>query len=203
MKNFFNTKSEIVARNLLGLIIVRKIKNIKLKAKIVETEAYFDENDPASRARQNGDLRNTMLMPPGTILVYGVHNNWLVNFVAEKKNKAGAVLIRAVEPINFNKKCNGPGLLTRALKIDKAFHKKDILSNKEFWIEDFNDNKKDIDNNLDSNQQAKKDSHHKNNSLLTNKKNFEITKSFRIGVKKDLPRKLRFYIKDNKFISRK
>ena len=82
-KNFFNRKADVVARDLLGKFIVRNINGKELKAKIVETEAYFDENDPASRACQNGDLRETMMMEPGTILVYGVHNNWLINFVTE------------------------------------------------------------------------------------------------------------------------
>ena len=61
-----------------------------MKAKIVETEAYYDEKDPASRACQNGDLRETMLMEAGTILVYGVHNSWLINFVTGKKGEAAA-----------------------------------------------------------------------------------------------------------------
>ena len=171
-KNFFLRDAEIVARELLGKILVRKINNKILKAKIVETEAYYDERDPASRARQNGDLRETMLDKEGTILVYGIHNNWLINFVTNEKGKAQAVLLRALEPLNFKGKTNGPGLLTKALKINKKFHKKNICENEELWIED-------------------------------NKEDFEIEEAFRIGVKIDLPEKLRFYIKGNKFISRK
>ncbi|MCX8159174.1 MAG: DNA-3-methyladenine glycosylase [Candidatus Pacearchaeota archaeon] len=164
-----NTKQ--CAKHLLGKIICRKTKNKILKAKIVETEAYFDNKDPASRACQNGDLKKTMEMEAGTILVYGVHNNWLLNIITEKKGTPGAVLIRAVEPINFKSKTNGPGLLTKAMKIDKFFHKKNIFSQKDIWIEE-------------------------------NKENFEIIESYRIGVKKDLPEKLRFYIKDNKYVSK-
>jgi len=171
-KTFFLRDAEIVAKELLGKILVRKINNKILKAKIVETEAYYDENDPASRARQNGDLRETMKDEEGTILVYGVHNNWLINFVTNKKGKAEAVLLRALEPLNFNKYTRGPGLLTKALKINKGFHKKNICENKDIWLEG-------------------------------NKKTFEIENTFRIGVKKDLPEKLRFYIKGNTFISRK
>ena len=94
-KGFFNRSAEKVARKLLGKVLVRKTNGIEKRARIVETEAYFDERDPASRARQNGDLKETMKMEAGTILVYGVHNNWLVNIVTEKKGKASAVLIRA------------------------------------------------------------------------------------------------------------
>jgi len=168
----FNQNAERVARSLLGSVVVRTIGNNKLVARIVETEAYFGSEDPASRACQNGDLRATMKMNAGTILVYGVHNNWLLNIVTGKKGKAEAVLIRAVEPLNFSGRCSGPGLLTGALKIDKNFHKKNILKNKELKI-------------------------------LRKNQDFEIKKSFRIGVREDLSRPLRFYIKDNKFVSRK
>jgi DNA-3-methyladenine glycosylase len=173
-RDFFSRNAGQVAKDLLGKILVRKIGNKELKAKIIETEAYFDENDPGSRARQNGDLRETMLMSPGTILVYGVHNNWLMNFVTNKNGKAEAVLIRALEPLNFNSNCSGPGLLTKTLFIDKSFHKKNIFDQEGLFLED---NKED--------------------------KGIKIIKSFRIGLKKYLPEKLRFYIKENKFVSKK
>jgi len=176
-KEFFNRDAEIVARELLGKVLIRNINNKILKARIVETEAYYDEEDPASRACQNGDLRETMLMDAGTILVYGVHNSWLINFVTGNKGEASAVLVRALEPLNFEEKCSGPGLLTRALLMDKSFHKKSIIGNDELFI---------IDNNE-----------------ANIAKDFEITESFRIGVRKDLSKKLRFYIKDNKWVSRK
>ncbi len=173
-KNFFLRNVRIVARDLLGKILVRNINNEILKAKIVETEAYFGSEDPASRAVKNGDLRDTMLMKPDTILVYGVHNQWLFNIVTGKKGKAEAVLIRAIEPLNFEAKTSGPGLLTRTLKINKRFHKKDIINNKELWLEN-----------------------------IKEKNKYKIISSKRIGVKKDLNENLRFYIKGNKFISRK
>ncbi|MDP3027153.1 MAG: DNA-3-methyladenine glycosylase [Nanoarchaeota archaeon] len=170
---FFNRDAEIVARELLGKILVRNINGKEKKARIVETEAYYDEKDPASRACKNGDLKETMKMDAGTILVYGVHNNWLINFVTGKEGEAAAVLIRALEPINFKSNCSGPGLLTKSLGIDKSLHKKHIFDNKGY---------------LD---------------LTEGDNNHEVAEAFRIGVKKDLPRKLRFYIKDNKFVSRR
>ena len=101
-RKFFSRRADVVAKELLGKVVARRLKNGKiLRARIVETEAYFDEKDPASRAVQNGDLRKTMEMAPGTILVYGVHNNWLVNFVTGREGNASAVLIRAIEPLNF------------------------------------------------------------------------------------------------------
>lgn len=172
-KNFFSRNADIVAKDLLGKVIFRKINGKKLKARIVETEAYFGKEDPASRACKNGDLRKTMEMPAGTILVYGVHNNWLINFVTGKEKEASAVLIRALEPLNFDLNCSGPGLLTKSLNINKKFHKKNLFENKQIGIED------------------------------NFRKNLEIISSFRVGIKKDLPEKLRFYIKHNKYISRK
>lgn len=172
-REFFERDAEEVARDLLGKILIRKINNKKLKAKIVEIEAYFDEKDPASRACKNGDLKETMKMKGGTILVYGVHNCWLINIVTGKENEAEAVLLRALEPINFSANTKGPGLLTKALKINKSFHKKEI-PNKELWLEESD-----------------------------NKEKFEIIASERIGVKKDLFKNLRFYIKGNKFVSKK
>jgi DNA-3-methyladenine glycosylase len=175
-KGFFKKEAKIVAEGLLGKFLVRKINGKELKARIVETEAYYGPKDPASRARQNGDLKKTMEMKPGTILVYGVHNNWLINFVNNDEGKAEAVLIRALEPINFNENCSGPGLLTKALKIDKSFHKKNICDCSEIYLMENGDKAKGIN---------------------------KIIKSNRIGVKKDLDTPLRFYIKDNKYISRK
>ncbi|MFH1801747.1 MAG: DNA-3-methyladenine glycosylase [archaeon] len=173
-KDFFNRSADAVARELLGKILVKKINGKEMRARIVETEAYFDGNDPASRARQNGDLKKTMQMPAGTILVYGIHNSWMLNIVTDSEDVAGAVLIRALEPLNFSRNCSGPGLLTKSLEINKDFHKKEI-SNREIWIE--------------------KDFFEKNN--------FETAESFRIGVRNDLKEKMRFYIKGNFFVSRR
>lgn len=171
-EDFFSDNADDVAKKLLGKILVRKINGKNLKAMIVETEAYFDEKDPASRAVQNGDLRKTMEMKPGTILVYGVHNNWLINFVTNLEKKAEAVLIRALEPINFRGNTKGPGLLTKSLRIDKKFHKGNVGASKEIWLEE-------------------------------NPKSYDFEKGFRIGIKKDLPKKMRFFIKNNPYVSRK
>ncbi len=170
-RKFYARKAEIVSKDLLGKILMRKYKGKILKAKIVETEAYYGREDPASRACKNGDIRETMLARPGTILVYGVHNNWLINIVTGKKEKAEAVLLRAIEPINFHADMRGPGKLTKAMHIEKKFHNKDITNCKELLITE-------------------------------GKKPRKIVSSHRIGIKKDLPKNLRFYIEKNKFVSK-
>jgi len=169
-KQFFLQDAEILAKELLGCVLVRNVGDKSYRARIIETEAYYGSEDPASRACQNGDLRETMKMEGGTILVYGIHHQWLLNFVNNKQGIAQAVLIRALEPLNFNLRCNGPGLLTKAMQIDKSFHKQSIIRNKELKLE-----KKYGD--------------------------FEIKESFRIGVTRDLPKKLRFYIRGNQGVS--
>ena len=170
-KHFFNRNADLVAKELLGKILIVKINEKEFSSKIIETEAYFDEKDPASRACHNGDLRKTMMMEGGTILIYGIHNNWMFNIVSGKKEKAEAVLIRALEPLNFKGRCNGPGLLTKSLMIYKKFHKKNIINNEII-------------------------------SIMDNEEIFEIEESYRIGVRKDLKKKMRFYVKGNKFVSR-
>ncbi len=161
----FSDKAEIVAKDLLGKIISFGGK----KGRIVETEAYYNEEDPASRACQNGDLRKTMLMGPGTVLVYGVHNNWLLNIVTGREGEAEAVLIRALEPVNFDLDCSGPGKLTKSLGIYKEFHKGRI--GKEIKI-------------------------------IGGGGDFEIMESKRVGVREDLGKNLRFFIKNNNYVSR-
>ncbi len=172
-KHFFNRPADVVAKDLLGKILVRKIGKKLLKAKIVETEAYFSEEDPASWAKLGKRKDNVhMWSEGGTILVKNVHMYLMLNFVVGKKGEAGAVLIRALEPINFEGRCSGPGLLSREMKIDKSFNGKNIFEMKEIFIED------DLEK-------------------------VKVEKSFRVGVRNDLEEHFRFYIKGNNCVSGK
>lgn len=172
-KSFFERNAEVVAREILGKILVRTIEGKILRARIVETEAYFGEDDPASRASKGKNKISEMMRESsGKILIYNVHMHKMLNFVTDKKGVASAVLIRAVEPLNFDLRCSGPGLLTNNLKIDKKIHGKNIFDLNNLRLED-------------------------------SEGKFEIIEKFRIGVTKDLDIPLRFYIKGNKFISRK
>ncbi|MCD6447584.1 MAG: DNA-3-methyladenine glycosylase, partial [Thermoplasmata archaeon] len=71
-KKFYNRDAAIVARELLGCIIVKRDEEAILKGKIVETEAYYGLSDPASRAR---DRKIGMIMnsQPGIAFIYMVH----------------------------------------------------------------------------------------------------------------------------------
>ncbi|MEM5791011.1 MAG: DNA-3-methyladenine glycosylase, partial [Candidatus Aenigmatarchaeota archaeon] len=101
-RRFYERDTAKVAKDLLGKILIRKINSKFLKGKIVETEAYYGKEDPASRACLGSPKYCVELLysKPGKALIYMVHGNWLFNVVAHEKSKAGAVLIRAIEPLN-------------------------------------------------------------------------------------------------------
>ncbi|KHO55585.1 MAG: DNA-3-methyladenine glycosylase [archaeon GW2011_AR19] len=174
-KKFFSKPADFVAKFLLGKVLCREMGKRILKARIVETEAYFGEDDPASWARYGKRKSNILMWDfPGKILIKNVHKYKMLNFITGKKGEASAILIRALEPLNFRARCSGPGLITECLKINKAFNGQEIIKNKKIWIEESN-----------------------------KKEKLEIFRDFRVGVKNDLKKKLRFYIKGNKYVSRK
>ena len=149
-KQFYEQPTLDLAEQLLGKIFVRTLPgNIQLKAKIVETEAYFGQHDEACHAWRGITPRNQiMFQMPGTMYVYfsyGCH--YLLNIVSEPVNCAGAVLIRAMEPVEgtsfmeehrgtriITNLMSGPGKLTRALAIDCSANGKDLFS-EEFFLE--------------------------------------------------------------------
>ncbi|MCW1307476.1 MAG: DNA-3-methyladenine glycosylase [Candidatus Nanoarchaeia archaeon] len=182
-KEFFLRSPEIVAKQLLGKLLVRKLGSKLLIGKIVETEAYFGREDPASRASLGWPRYCVELLygEVGRALVYMVHGNWLLNVVAHETNGAGAVLIRAMEPlVGFSdevremKLTSGPGRLSKVLHIDKRFNGMSLinLKNELLLCHEFQRNQR-----------------------------FKIRASHRIGVSKDLKKKLRFFIDGNEFVS--
>ncbi|MCX8193953.1 MAG: DNA-3-methyladenine glycosylase [Candidatus Pacearchaeota archaeon] len=176
-EKFFNRKAEIVAKELLGKIFVRNINNLELKSRIVETEAYYGAKDPASRAFKKSKMSMPMFAKPGTLFIYNVHKYWMFNIVTEREGKAGAVLIRALEPLNFKANLSGPGKLTTELKICKEkYNNKHLTEIEDIKILDLNSS--------------------------INQKSIKIARSHRIGVSKDLKKKLRFFIKNNPYVSK-
>ena len=129
---FFDKKAPVVARDLLGKYLVRKIGNNVKKYRIVETEAYEGLLDKASHASRGETPRNKpMFGKPGTIYVYftyGMH--WMLNIVCDKVGHPAAVLIRGVED------CIGPGRLTKKLKINKDLNNKSLGKKSGLWIEE-------------------------------------------------------------------
>lgn len=153
---------------------------------IVETEAYYGEKDPASRAYNGLKFYNkAMWSLPGNLFIYNVHKYWMFNIVAHYPNEVGAVLIRAVEPLtgmeemmknrqidDIYQLTNGPGKLTIAFNIDNSLNEIDITSEKSRI------------------------------HIVKYKTDFKIASSKRIGVKKDLKRNMRFFIDSNRYVSK-
>ncbi len=177
-RTFYDQDTISVARGLLGKQLVHIVDGVEYVGKIVETEAYLGEHDLAAHSSK-GRTRRTEIMfgPPGyayVYLIYGIYN--CMNIVTERAGHASAVLLRAVEPVkNLEGRTQGPGLLGRALKIDRALNGHDLLSD-DFFIAEANAAEK-----------------------------ISIVKRPRIGVdyaKHWAKRHLRFYIKGNAFISK-
>jgi DNA-3-methyladenine glycosylase len=97
---FFERPTADVARELVGKLLVRPGTPTRI-ARIVEVEAYLGEQDAASHARRGPTPRAAIMFGPAgymyVYLVYGMHH--CMNVVTEKDGIAGAVLIRAAEPI--------------------------------------------------------------------------------------------------------
>lgn len=144
-ESFYMHSTEMVAMDLLGRLIVRNTPEATMMARIVEVEAYFGEDDPASHASRGMTPRNSIMFGRAGIayvyLNYGVH--YLFNVVTGREGVAGAVLIRAVEPIygiesmmkNRSAKSeialtNGPGKLTKALGINIKHNGVDLTTDK-------------------------------------------------------------------------
>ena len=105
----------MVAKDLLGKYLVRKIGNKTIRQKITEVEAYVGEKDLACHSSRGKTARNEiMFREAGTIYVYftyGMH--WMLNIVTEEVDCPTAVLIRGTENVT------GPARLTKFFKIDK------------------------------------------------------------------------------------
>lgn len=177
-RDFYNRNTVEVAKDLLGKYLVHKSNNIKRVGRIVEVEAYLGPHDLAAHSCKGLTKRTEVMFgPPGfayVYLIYGMYH--CVNVVTEEEGHASAVLIRALEPIqNIDMRTQGPGLLCKAMHIDKQLNAHDLTS-KNFYI-----------------------------AAPAAPSEFTIVKKPRIGVDYAgvwTKKLLRFYIKDNSFISK-
>ena len=131
---FYDRDTITVARELLGAWLVRRLKRGKVLAgRIVETEAYLP-GDPAMHAYRGRTARNSPLFGlPGTSYVYFIYGMYhCFNAVTQPEGIASAVLIRGLDQIAD---ANGPGKLSRALKLDLMHNSLDLTSPaSEVWI---------------------------------------------------------------------
>jgi DNA-3-methyladenine glycosylase len=178
-REFYNRDTITVAKELLGKYLIHKINNVEYIGKIVEVEAYLGPHDLAAHTSKGLTPRTRVMFgPPGyayVYLIYGMH--YCMNVVTEDEGSGSAVLLRAVEPVkNIMGKTSGPGLLCKAMHINKLLQGHDLLSD-DFYLADADQDEK-----------------------------FIIVKKARIGVdyaKHWAKRLLRFYIKNNEFVSKK
>ncbi len=176
---FYDRDPILVAKELLGKYLVHRVAETERVGKIVEVEAYLGPHDLAAHSAKGLTPRTQVMFgAPGhayVYLIYGMYH--CVNVVTEKEGMASAVLIRAIEPIkNISLKTKGPGLLCKAMQIDKRLNGHDLESD-DFFI-----------------------------ATSPEEQDITIVKRPRVGVdyaKHWAKRLLRFYIKGNHFVSRK
>lgn len=177
VRSFYDRETTLVARELLGKLIVHQSGQLRRVGKIVEVEAYLGEHDLAAHSSKGLTERTKIMFgPPGhayVYLIYGMHH--CMNVVTEREGNGAAVLLRAIEPVSdLAGKTSGPGLLCRAMGIDRKLNGHDLLSD-DFFIAE---------------------------TAIAER--FSIVKRPRIGVdyaKHWAKRHLRFYIRGNPFVS--
>jgi DNA-3-methyladenine glycosylase len=128
---FYDRDTIQVARELLGKYLVHLSDGVERIGRIVEVEAYLGPHDLAAHSAR-GLTRRTKIMfgPPGhayVYMIYGIYH--CMNVVTEREGHASAVLLRAVEPVkNIEGRSQGPGLLCRAMRIDRRLDGHDLVS---------------------------------------------------------------------------
>lgn len=183
----FRQSVSAVARQLLDVHLVHETPAGRAVGRIVETEAY-SEDDPAAHAYSGRTERNrAMFGPPGHAYVYQIHGHYCINCTAGDDGYGAGVLLRALEPVegidlmrsrrgveDYFALCSGPGKLTQAMGITKDQYGVDLL---------------DAGSPLRLERMRRED--------------FEIVTTPRIGISraKDVPR--RFYIRGNAHVSRR
>src|SRR5947207_564081 len=128
---FYDRDTIVVAKELLGKWIVHQSHGVERIGRIVETEAYLGPHDLAAHsARGLTERTRVMFGPPGhayVYLIYGMYH--CMNVVTEREGHASAVLLRAIEPVkNVMGQTCGPGLLCKAMHIDKRLNAHDLVS---------------------------------------------------------------------------
>jgi DNA-3-methyladenine glycosylase len=199
--SFYERDTAIVAKELLGKILMAKPAGEDFKSgicagRIVDIEAYYGSDDPASHAFRGPTPRSRIMFGiPGISYVYFCYgNHYIINAVTEKNGIPGAAMIRALEPLAgidlmmerrhtdcIENLASGPGKLTQALGINMDFNGMDLTEpgSRVIMLDDAKLN------------------------LIPPVNKADIASSPRIGIKNAAGELLRFYLKGNNYISKK
>ena len=134
---FYGHSTLTVARALIGLHLVHRVGAVRRVGRIVETEAYLGPADRAAHSARGRTARTTVMFgPPGYAYVYFIYGMWhCLNVVTGDEGVPHAVLLRALEPLaGLEGSASGPGLLCRAMNIDRRHNGLDLCGNA-LWIE--------------------------------------------------------------------
>ncbi len=186
--DFYDRDVVQVARELLGKRLYRHSRDGVVAGRIVETEAYLATGDSACHAARGRTRKNvSMFGPPGRAYVYSIHARWCLNAVTQPRGVPSAVLIRAVQPLlgigrmQRRRKsqrtvdlARGPSRLCEAFQIDRRLDGWDLSRGQRLWL-----------------------THDPDDPLPDHC----IGNSPRIGVTSALDLCLRFYLRDNHYVS--
>jgi DNA-3-methyladenine glycosylase len=131
-REFYSRPALLVAKELIGKSLVRKIGGTMVAETITETEAYIGPKDKACHAHRGRTPRNAVMFGPAgcwyVYFIYGMH--WMLNVVTDTDDFPSAVLFRAAGGLS------GPGRLTKNFQIDRSLNGLPAARASGLWIED-------------------------------------------------------------------
>lgn len=177
--------SAALARFLVGKLVVREYRAMRLIGRIVETEAYPPGDAAAHHFRGRTRANASLFARVGTAYVYFAYgSSWMLNVAGEADGTGGGVLIRALDPLEgipamernrgttvLRDLTRGPGRLAQALRIDKRFDGIDLCARGPLWLADGGSS------------------------------DAALGTSVRIGISRDAHRRLRFFERGSPFVS--
>jgi DNA-3-methyladenine glycosylase len=135
---FFERSTLAIARALIGMQLVHDDGRARRAGRIVETEAYLGPRDLAAHSARGRTPRTAVMFgPPGRAYIYFIYGFWnCLNVVTGPAGVPHAVLLRALEPLGgLSARTSGPGLLCRALDIDRRLNGVDLRGDV-LWLEE-------------------------------------------------------------------
>lgn len=192
-RSFYDRDPREVSRNLLGKVLIRRVRKTRLAGRIVEVEAYLGEDDPAAHSAAGRTARNAVLFgPPGYAYIYFIYgNHYCLNVSCLPDGVAGGILFRALEPLEGIEEM----ARARGISVEKPSDLRKLTSGpgrmaEAFGITRQRDNGKDLTD-AGSDLFIADDGYRPDQILVTP----------RIGITKAAERPLRYLVAGNPFVS--